>query len=548
MIFLLKYGIIRLYLIQESDSMALDKSILVDIPEHGIAYKKVSGKTYVYYVTATYRNKKGQPTCDRSSIGRLDEETGKLIPNRNYYEIYLNKPVPPKNGIFEYGVYDVFEKICSKLGIKRLLKRYFPENYTEILTAAQYMLSEGNVMYYISDYTETHTTALKGVLSDEKCSKMLASLRQEDMLLFFREWMKHKKSDEYVAYDVTSVSSYSKNITELEWGYNRDKEKLPQINIGMYYGEETKLPLYYRVYPGSISDKAHLKYMIADNDFINGQKTRFVMDRGIYSADNLRYLTERGYRFVIALPTNLKYCTELIKKHGGEVANHSEYHLGSGLPYGKGYEETALGFRMKVHLFYDPQKALKETEALYSLIDAQENDLRNMEEPPDKKLHYDRYFFINRSKDGKLAYRRNNKAIDEQLSLCGYFLIAETDFKKTTAEILEIYRNRDVVEKSFDSLKNELDMKRLHTMTGETTQGKLFVSFISLIVRSYMLNGLSDYMRKNGFTLRKILTQLDKIKCFAPNSAHSPRPLNSQTKTQREIYTSLALDTDECIG
>ena len=171
-----------------------------------------------------------------------------------------------------------------------------------------------------------------------------------------------------------------------------------------------------------------------------------------------------------------------------------------------------------------------------------------MEEPPDKKLHYDRYFFINRSKDGKLAYRRNNKAIDEQLSLCGYFLIAETDFKKTTAEILEIYRNRDVVEKSFDSLKNELDMKRLHTWTGETTQGKLFVSFISLIVRSYLLNRLSDYMRNNGFTLRKILTQLDKMKCFAPNSAHSPRPLNPPTKTQREIYTSLALDTDECIG
>ena len=528
--------------------MALNKTVLVDIPEHGIAYKKVSGKTYVYYVTATYRNKKGQPTCDRSSIGRLDEETGKLIPNRNYYEIYLKKPVPPVNGIFEYGVYDVFEKICSKLGLKRLLKRYFPENYTEILTAAQYMLSEGNVMYYISDYTETHITALKGILSDEKCSKMFADLRQEDMLLFFREWMKHKKSDEYVAYDVTSVSSYSKNITELEWGYNRDKEKLPQINIGMYFGEETRLPLYYRVYPGSISDKAHLKYMIADNDFINGQKARFVMDRGFYSADNLRCLTERGYRFVIALPTNLKYCTEFIKKHGGELANHSEYRLGSGLPYGKSYEETALGFRMKVHLFYDPQKALKETEALYSLIDAQENDLRNMEEPPDKKLHYDRYFFINRSKDGKLAYRRNNKAIDEQLTLCGYFLIAETDFKKTTEEILEIYRNRDVVEKSFDSLKNELDMKRLHTRTSETAQGKLFVSFISLIVRSYMLNGLSDYMRKNSFTLKKILLELDKMKCFSPSSAHSPRPLNPLTKTQREIYSFLSIDTDECIG
>lgn len=173
--------------------MALDRSVLVDIPEHGIAYKKVSGKTYVYYVTATYRNKKGQPTCDRTSIGRLDEETCKLIPNRNYYEVYLKKPVPQIKGIYEYGVYDVFEKICVKLGIKKLLKRYFPEHESEILTAAQYMLSEGNVMYYISDYTETHITALKSVLSDEKCSKMFADIRQEDMLLFFREWMKHKK-------------------------------------------------------------------------------------------------------------------------------------------------------------------------------------------------------------------------------------------------------------------------------------------------------------------------------------------------------------------
>lgn len=39
--------------------MALDKTVQVELPEHGIAYKKISGKTYVYYVTATYRNEKG---------------------------------------------------------------------------------------------------------------------------------------------------------------------------------------------------------------------------------------------------------------------------------------------------------------------------------------------------------------------------------------------------------------------------------------------------------------------------------------------------------
>ena len=41
-------------------------------------------------------------------------------------------------------------------------------------------------------------------------------------------------------------------------------------NIGLYYGEESGLPLYYRAYPGSISDKAHLRYMVEDNEFING--------------------------------------------------------------------------------------------------------------------------------------------------------------------------------------------------------------------------------------------------------------------------------------
>ena len=242
--------------------MALDKSVLVELPEHGIAYKKVSGKTYVYYVTATYRNEKGRPTCDRSLIGRLDGETGKLIPNRNYYEIYLKNPAPQTKGIFQYGVYDVFNKICAKLGVLRLLKQYFPENYSKILTVAQYMLSEGNVMCYIDDYTEEHCTQLNGVLNDEKYSKVFSLIRQEDIMLFFREWLKQKKPKEYVAYDVTSISSYSKNITELEWGYNRDKEKLPQLNLGMYFSEKSKLPLYYRTYPGSISDKAHLRYIL----------------------------------------------------------------------------------------------------------------------------------------------------------------------------------------------------------------------------------------------------------------------------------------------
>ncbi len=69
----------------------------------------------------------------------------------------------------------------------------------------------------------------------------------------------------------------------------------------------------------------------------------------------------------------------------------------------------------------------------------------------------------------KAVFRvRNHKVIDEELSRCEFFMIAETDFKKSTAEILQIYRNRDVVEKSFDELKNELDFRRARIHNTET--------------------------------------------------------------------------------
>ncbi len=112
---------------------------------------------------------------------------------------------------------------------------------------------------------------------------------------------------------------------------------------------------------------------------------------------------------------------------------------------------------------------------------------------------------------------------------------------------MDIYRHRDVVEKCFDNLKNETDMKRLRTQSDATSRGKLFVVFISQIVRAYMLNNLTDYMRKNTYTMKKILNELDKIKCFAPRPTSS-RLIDPLTKNQRELYSLLEIPTPDCIG
>ena len=522
--------------------MALDYEKKVPIPPHTV--KVPNGeKIYIQYVVRAYRDEKGKPNNQRVSIGKLDPESGLMIPNNRYYELFEGEMSHPMPSIVRSsGSYSVFHGLAKEMGMERIVKKVFPDRWESIMSVAQYMLCEGNVMYYLDDWLEEHITYSHGALSSVKMGKLFSSITETDRICFFHEWMKNKPAKEYLAYDVTSISSYGHGIENLEWGYNRDKEKLPQINFGMYYGEESGLPMYYRIYPGSIPDKAHLKYMVEDNDVISCKKAYFVMDRGFYSQENLTYLVQKGCRFVMALPDHIKYCQTLIDKHREELINRSECYLGANKPYGKGYIEEINGIRMKIHIYYDPYKAAKESSNLYEELDKLEQELRGMETPPDRKLHYDKYFYINRGKDGRLGFRRNTEAINKALSRCGFFLIGETDFKKTTAQILEIYRRRDVIEKSFDNLKNDLDMRRLHVHSDEAAEGKAFIAFLALIVHSRMQSKLQEYMDTNKYTFRKILLELDKVKMIcAADRPRGCRLLNPPTKLQREILVCLGL-------
>lgn len=63
--------------------------LLVDMPEKKIYKQKRYGdKVYVYYTLRAYRNDKGKPTSDAVMIGMEDKETGMLIPNQNFFDIY----------------------------------------------------------------------------------------------------------------------------------------------------------------------------------------------------------------------------------------------------------------------------------------------------------------------------------------------------------------------------------------------------------------------------------------------------------------------------
>ena len=61
---------------------------------------------------------------------------------------------------------------------------------------------------------------------------------------------------------------YSRLIDEVEWGYNRDHEQLPQINMCLLMGARSRLPIYQTITSGCLKDVSTLKTTLAKMDAV----------------------------------------------------------------------------------------------------------------------------------------------------------------------------------------------------------------------------------------------------------------------------------------
>lgn len=295
----------------------------VPLPLSGIIVDRSGTYRYVYKVLKTYRNEKGQPTCDKVSIGRLTDD-GRLIPNAKYFELYGNIDVDISStenikfgSVKSIGATFLINSIFNNLGVHRIMESVFGSDRSKlILAVATYMVCCGNVIEYIDDWCDANYVAQS--ISPQMSSLLFSTITHDDIMNFFRNWVKINLTSSYIAYDVTSFSCYGKEVTDAEWGYNRDGEKLPQINMSCYLLHESGLPVFYVTYPGSIVDKSHLPYMMAYNDELQIKDVVFVMDRGFCTTTNIQWLNSQDYRFfakvnciVYMLPTFWRFTFDL---------------------------------------------------------------------------------------------------------------------------------------------------------------------------------------------------------------------------------------------
>ena len=111
---------------------------------------------------------------------------------------------------------------------------------------------------------------------------------------------------EFLLYDVTSTyfEGQANANTKAKRGYSRDmRPDCKQVNIGLVVTPEGGLPIGYEVFDGNTADVTTVEDMVELMEKKYGKAKRiWVMDRGMVSEDNLKFLRQRGASYIVGTP------------------------------------------------------------------------------------------------------------------------------------------------------------------------------------------------------------------------------------------------------
>jgi len=527
--------------------VSLSTRIKVPLPEHGVIVTRSSRRHYVYKVVDTFRNAKGQPTNTRTMVGRLDEATGLLIPNDAYWQEYGPGPVEvlgEPDAVRAIGAEFLVTRVLDGLGVAGMLDQALGRAVAgQVTQAACYMARRGNVIDGIEDWVETSTLAGAPGLTSPSASRLFASIGHAQQMRFFKLWAAAQAKDSYLAYDVTSFSTRAEGIAQAEWGYNRDKEKIPQVNFGCYLNQSTGLPVFYTVYPGSILDKSHLVYMMAHNKDLGIHDATFVMDRGFATTANIGYLHSEHLPYLAGLDIRYKaarHAVDQVRADMVTMANRVGASVYARPVSGRFYGQTAT-----LHVFYDPVLGEARRTDLERVVADDQAALAQLDQLTRKQAaHYRRYHRVDLTANGSFTFQPDQARIEAAAANAGFFTIL-TSTSLASREVLEVYKRRDAIEKGFDDLKNHVDMRRLRTWSDQTTEGKMFCAFIALIAVCEIQAKTGPVVKAARQSLGKkdILAEMDKIKIVDTDSGR--RLINPATKLQRDILKAHGLTEDD---
>ena len=525
-----------------------------------IVRQKVGDKIYLYE-SVSYRNEEGKPRNKRTSIGKIDKVTGQPV----YKPAYLDRmadagqPIvikPAKtssnftvedimcSSVRDFGAFYLFKKLGEQSGLMSVLQKAMPRCWEEVFNLAAYLISTGDPFAYCEDWLTSTEAFFVGPMTSQRISELLNGITQGERDDFYQLWCSLRSEREYLALDITSTSSYSELIDSVEWGYNRDGENLPQINICLLMGYQSRYPIYQSVYRGSLKDVTTLQTTIRTFQALAGGKPMIaVMDKGFFSTENVDVMLSEQQRvdFIIAVPFTNKFTKELVKSEskGIDTLNNTIIHGKESLRAVTRLCQWNNDHSVYAHVYYNARKANGIREDLYTHVASLREQALEHPEKFANNPAYTKYLIIRRSgeESGGFTVNLREDVVEAELETAGW-LIVISNYTADAKEAIKIYREKDIVEKGFLRLKNNLDLGRIRVRSETSMQNKVFIGFISLILLSGIHNVMVEKKLYGQMTMRKLILTLSKLKLQIVKNVRILFPLS---KDQRGIYEAFCI-------
>ena len=496
---------------------------------------KRSGLTYAYESIAYWDKEKQQSRAKRTLIGRLDPETGEIVPTDGRRRKKKEESAVSTRGpkAFEqvarsfYGATYLLDRVGEKLGITEDLKKCFPDRYRQILSIAYYLILEDkSPLYRFEKWSSLHQHPYGKDIPSQRSSELFASITEEEKSKYFSLQGKRRIETEFWAYDITTISSYSKLLRQVQYGWNKEGDRLPQLNLALVFGEKSNLPFYYRKLAGNIPDSKTVKQLLSELNILGFKKVKLCMDRGFYSEDNINALLKGHLKFMIAVKMSYSFVRkelEPLYEQFRSFENYSEkhelyyqsvqaeWHYSQDRPYKK--DQLIQKRRIYIHYYYNLDQAAEDEKSFDRMLIALRHELESGQRKPEHEKLYNKYFETKTTPKRGTRARVMEHAVSKAKRYYGFFALL-TNQKMDAITALELYHNKDLIEKAFGNLKELLNMRRTLVSSEQSLEGKLFVQFVALIYLSYIKKQMQVSGLFKNYTLQGALDKLDVIECF----------------------------------
>jgi len=215
-------------------------------------------------------------------------------------------------------------QLCRRVGLVDFIERTLPNGKEEIPwpVMAQILIlarlcnpsSELHIAEHF--YESSAFSDLLGVPAEKVNEDRL--YRALDQLLPHKEalekYLKNRLGElfeldyDLLLYDVTSTyfEGQAKQIPLAQRGYSRDRRPdCKQVNLALVVSREG-IPLGYQLFAGNRNDVTTLEEIVERIERLYGKANRiWVMDRGMISEENVRYLKEAGRQYIVGTPKGM---------------------------------------------------------------------------------------------------------------------------------------------------------------------------------------------------------------------------------------------------